>query len=173
MLFILVFALQALQVGILLKFFMEMSRRLLCKNGFLPAPGLAADPCRAGCESNHRPCRGLAPSTGFPGSIILYLVNGRIRKRDNSKMSLSPEKCWEWVKEWHLLKNIIFHVSHSAISLLYELWRIRFRIISLLMLLLQIHCKKGLAVFPSPAGMSLTKLSLGGKNLNFSRPGRV
>jgi hypothetical protein len=27
------------------------------------------------------------------------------------------------------------------------------------------HCKKGLAVFPSPAGMSLTKLSLGGKNL--------
>ncbi len=33
--------------------------------------------------------------------------------------------------------------------------------------------KKSLAVFPSPAGMSLTKLSLGGNNLNFSRPGRV
>ncbi len=26
------------------------------------------------------------------------------------------------------------------------------------------HCKKELAIFPSPAGMSLTKLSLGGKN---------
>jgi hypothetical protein len=27
-----------------------------------------------------------------------------------------------------------------------------------------LHCKKKLAIFPSPAGMSLTKLSLGGKN---------
>jgi hypothetical protein len=36
-----------------------------------------------------------------------------------------------------------------------------------------VHCKKELAIFPSPAGMSLTKLSLGGKKLNFSRPGRV
>ncbi len=33
--------------------------------------------------------------------------------------------------------------------------------------------KKELAIFPSPAGMSLTKLSLGGKKLNYSRPGRV
>jgi hypothetical protein len=30
-----------------------------------------------------------------------------------------------------------------------------------------IHCKKTLAVFPSPAGMSLTKLSLDGNNLIF------
>ncbi len=29
------------------------------------------------------------------------------------------------------------------------------------------HCKKELAVFPSPAGMSLIKLFLGGKNLVF------
>jgi hypothetical protein len=28
-----------------------------------------------------------------------------------------------------------------------------------------LHCKKRLAVFPSPAGMSLTKLSLAGNNL--------
>jgi hypothetical protein len=28
-----------------------------------------------------------------------------------------------------------------------------------------IHCKKILTIFPSPAGMSLTKLSLAGKNL--------
>jgi hypothetical protein len=28
-----------------------------------------------------------------------------------------------------------------------------------------VHCKKSSAVFPSPAGMSLTKLSLDGKNL--------
>ncbi len=35
------------------------------------------------------------------------------------------------------------------------------------------HCKKELAIFPSPAGMSLTKHSLGGKKLNYSRPGRV
>ncbi len=28
-----------------------------------------------------------------------------------------------------------------------------------------VHCKKRLAVFPSPAGMSLTKLSLAGNNL--------
>ena len=37
----------------------------------------------------------------------------------------------------------------------------------------KLHCKKELAIFPSPAGMSLTKLSLGGKKLNYSRPGRV
>jgi hypothetical protein len=36
-----------------------------------------------------------------------------------------------------------------------------------------VHCKKELAVFPSPAGMSLIKLFLGGKNLVFSRPERV
>ncbi len=36
-----------------------------------------------------------------------------------------------------------------------------------------LHCKKELAVFPSPAGMSLIKLFLGGKNLVFSRPERV
>jgi hypothetical protein len=35
------------------------------------------------------------------------------------------------------------------------------------------HCKKELAVFPSPAGMSLIKLFLGGNNLFFSRPERV
>jgi hypothetical protein len=29
-----------------------------------------------------------------------------------------------------------------------------------------LHCKKSLATFPSPAGMSLTKLSLGGKVAN-------
>jgi hypothetical protein len=28
-----------------------------------------------------------------------------------------------------------------------------------------VHCKKRLAIFPSPAGMSLTKLSLAGNNL--------
>ncbi len=28
----------------------------------------------------------------------------------------------------------------------------------------RVHCKKSLGTFPSPAGMSLTKLSLGGKN---------
>jgi len=33
-----------------------------------------------------------------------------------------------------------------------------------------IHCKKRLAVFPPPAGMSLTKLSLAGKYFNYSRP---
>jgi hypothetical protein len=27
-----------------------------------------------------------------------------------------------------------------------------------------VHCKKSLSIFPSPAGMSLTKLSLAGKN---------
>ncbi len=36
-----------------------------------------------------------------------------------------------------------------------------------------LHCKKELAVFPSPAGMSLIKLFLGGKNIVFSRPERV
>ncbi len=29
----------------------------------------------------------------------------------------------------------------------------------------KLHCKKLLAIFPSPAGMSLTKLSLAGNNL--------
>jgi hypothetical protein len=35
------------------------------------------------------------------------------------------------------------------------------------------HCKKEFAVFPSPAGMSLIKLFLGGNNLFFSRLERV
>ncbi len=35
----------------------------------------------------------------------------------------------------------------------------------------QSHCKKELAVFPSPAGMSLTKLFLGGNNLIFPAQG--
>jgi len=30
----------------------------------------------------------------------------------------------------------------------------------------RLHCKKWLSIFPSPAGMSLTKISLAGKNLN-------
>jgi hypothetical protein len=33
-------------------------------------------------------------------------------------------------------------------------------------LIFKVHCKKGLSFFPSPAGMSLTKLSLVGKNVN-------
>jgi hypothetical protein len=36
-----------------------------------------------------------------------------------------------------------------------------------------IHCNKEIAVFPSPAGMSLIKLFLGGNNLVFFRPERV
>jgi hypothetical protein len=32
-----------------------------------------------------------------------------------------------------------------------------------------LHCKKKLAIFPSPAGMSLNKLSLGGKTADYSR----
>jgi hypothetical protein len=36
-----------------------------------------------------------------------------------------------------------------------------------------IHCKKRLSFFPSPAGMSLTKLSLAGNNLINNSPGRV
>jgi len=38
---------------------------------------------------------------------------------------------------------------------------------------MSLHCKKELAVFPSPAWMSLIKLFLGGNNLVFSRPERV
>jgi hypothetical protein len=38
---------------------------------------------------------------------------------------------------------------------------------------IMLHCKKELAVFPSPAGMSLIKLFLGENNLVFSRPERV
>jgi hypothetical protein len=34
-----------------------------------------------------------------------------------------------------------------------------------------LHFKKGLVVFPSPAGMSLIKLSLGGNNLIFPAQG--
>ncbi len=38
-------------------------------------------------------------------------------------------------------------------------------------LFVPIHCIKGVAVFPSPAGMSLTKLFLGGNNLIFPAQG--
>ncbi len=34
----------------------------------------------------------------------------------------------------------------------------------------RLHCKKRLVVFPSPAGMSLTKLSLAGNNLIIPAP---
>jgi hypothetical protein len=34
-----------------------------------------------------------------------------------------------------------------------------------------VHCKKSLAIFPSPAGLSLTKLSLTGNNLIISGKG--
>jgi hypothetical protein len=37
--------------------------------------------------------------------------------------------------------------------------------------LCMLHCKKMLAVLPSPAGMSLTKISLDGNNLNYSGQG--
>jgi len=36
-----------------------------------------------------------------------------------------------------------------------------------------VHCKKGLAVFLSPAGMSLTKLSLAVNNLHSPSPRKV
>jgi hypothetical protein len=34
-----------------------------------------------------------------------------------------------------------------------------------------LHCKKRLTIFPSPAGMSLTKLSLAGNNEGVPRQG--
>jgi hypothetical protein len=37
--------------------------------------------------------------------------------------------------------------------------------------IIQLHCKKSLAVFPSQAGMSLTKFSLAGNNLIISAQG--
>jgi len=40
-------------------------------------------------------------------------------------------------------------------------------------IIIHLHCKKGLTVFPSPAGMSLTKLSLAGNNLPSSSPRKV
>jgi len=36
-----------------------------------------------------------------------------------------------------------------------------------------VQCNKGVAVFPSPAGMSLTKLSLAGNNLPSPSPRKV
>jgi hypothetical protein len=57
--------------------------------------------------------------------------------------------------------NSFFRMTEKAIAILYTSFYFG------------LHCKKELAIFPSPAGMSLTKLSLGGKKLNYSRPGRV
>jgi hypothetical protein len=37
--------------------------------------------------------------------------------------------------------------------------------VAILANLCTVHCKKRFAIFPSPAGMSLTKLSLAGDNL--------
>jgi hypothetical protein len=36
-----------------------------------------------------------------------------------------------------------------------------------------VHCKKRFAIFPTPAGISLTKLSLAGNNLIIPNQGRV
>jgi hypothetical protein len=64
-------------------------------------------------------------------------------------------------------------IDMNALHGLY-LPRLEFRIVRILRhFSIQIHCKKELAVFPSPAGMSLIKLFLGGNNLVFSRPERV
>ncbi len=70
-----------------------------------------------------------------------------------------------------LLKNIGEHWVFRKVTLpFHQCSRISFAL----------HCKKRLAIFPSPAGMSLTKISLAGNNqiipreqLNFSPPGRV
>jgi hypothetical protein len=72
------------------------------KTGYFTCPGLAADPCRAGCESNHRPCRGLAPSPGFPGFIYSYLLHGKIKKKHRCRCRLQNG---ENEKKSGILKN--------------------------------------------------------------------
>ncbi len=57
-----------------------------------------------------------------------------------------------------LLPSRLLLMFYSSCELLLQLQA------SLLLLQASLHCKKGVAIFPSPAGMSLTKLSLAGNN---------
>jgi hypothetical protein len=57
--------------------------------------------------------------------------------------------------------NAFFYHSYLPFLSLYKIPGITYFSISL-------HCKKRLTIFPSPAGMSLTTLSLEGNNLLFS-----
>jgi hypothetical protein len=78
------------------------------------------------------------------------LRSGTKRKRDmSSKERKFPEKR-ESVHMGSLRRSINQRIYHLCYT---------------------VHCKKILAVFPSPAGMSLTKLSLAGNNLIISGQG--
>ncbi len=64
--------------------------------------------------------------------------------------------CQFWLSRILILKNVIETIFGLAFYFdlglsVYLHW--------------QVHCKKRLVIFPSPAGMSLTKLSLAGNNL--------
>jgi hypothetical protein len=74
---------------------------------------------------------------------------------------------------FHTFPFFSLHMLSSPLFLAYPHLSVSFSPVYLHPLLLPIHCKKELAVFPSPAGMSLIKLFLGGNNLVFSRPERV
>ncbi len=65
------------------------------------------------------------------------------------------------------MMNLLFYLSYSFLYLCFLNQTPSVTLVNVL------HCKKELAVFPSPAGMSLIKLFLGGNNLVFSRPERV
>jgi hypothetical protein len=67
-----------------------------------------------------------------------------------------------------LSRQLLFHLAHTTYLQDSKLF------LCFLMQLNKataIHCKKRLPIFPSPAGMSLTKLYLGGKNLIIPRQG--
>jgi hypothetical protein len=71
----------------------------------------------------------------------IYQISEKIDRKANQRLIL--------IFSTNLLKTICAHIKCNDIILL----------------ALSLHCKKRLALFLSPAGMSLTKLSLAGNNL--------
>jgi hypothetical protein len=55
-------------------------------------------------------------------------------------------------------------ISKEYVTIIYIIIFIFISSSIICIMLLNLHCKKSFTIFPSPAGMSLTKLSLAGKN---------
>ncbi len=93
-------------------------------------------------------------------NLLSYMLSYNFRFL---KLTVAPAHLWlpvTWLDllvlstNFRLLHYLIYIISNNFLSLN------------------SLYCKKGLPVFPSPAGMSLTKPSLAGNNLFYSRPGR-
>jgi hypothetical protein len=75
-----------------------------------------------------------------------------------------PASDYHEQKDWHLVRNIAWYAEKFVyLKLIYPVHKL-LNFLNWKQKITRIHCKKRLAIFPAPAGMSLTKLSLAGNN---------